>query len=343
MVGYKFQRVSVDDVLLDEQNPRTRPVLEMYPGTPTFEQMSLALGAAEQGHDKSGGTTFDRLKTSIIVNKGIIQPILVRKIESNKLKCIEGNTRITIYKQLQGDRQVEGDWKEIPALVFEANMTDKQIDAVRLQLHLVGTREWPPYAKAKYLHFLYQESKMTVDQIVDNCGGNTKDIMDDIAAYRNMEKYYRTYVNQIGEAFDPTRFSGFRESVKPRIQGAIKGAGYSMEDFAKWIHPPSSVREKAKIYPLNTVRSLPKILENEESRKIFLREGAKPAIIYLETRKGSQSSTVKLSEAKLTELAEAFRLALLKMTYEETQNIKSDDSLRNVMQDIGEVVVDEFC
>lgn len=340
MANYNFRTVPIDRIVLDEENPRIRPILEMYSNDITLDQISLALGA-EQGQEKSGGPTFDRLKTSILVNEGIIQPILVKKLpESDNFKCIEGNTRVAIYKQFK-EQHDGNNWQEIPALVFDEDMTTKEIDAIRLQLHLVGTREWAPYAKAKYLHFLYTESEMTVEQIVDYCGGNRKDILDDIKAYKDMEKYYRTYTNKIGEQFDSKRFSGFREAVKPSVQNAIKKAEYTMNDFAKWIHIPASGQEKAKLYPLNTVRSLPKILADKTATEIFLLEGAKKAIIHL-AQKENSSLNEFLKEAKLTELAEAFRLSLLKMGYEERNKIKEDEDSTNMMRDIADVILDEF-
>lgn len=342
MSCYKFQTIPIEKIILDEKNPRILPTLEMYEEV-TPSRISLALGAGH-GSEKSqtGGTTYDRLKTSIHVNKGIIQPIIVKKQEnSDKFMCIEGNTRVDIYKQFQQDK-VDGNWQEIPALVFNASMTEEQIDAVRLQLHLVGTREWTPYAKAKYLHFLYEKERLTVEQIIAYCGGSKKDIMEDISAYKNMEEHYRTYTEKIQETFDSTRFSGFREAVKPTIQNAINQSEYSMKDFAEWIHPPSSVKEKAKIHPLNTVRSLPRILSDDDAKNIFLSEGAKKAIIYLETKQGHVPDTVKLNNASIKELAEAFRLALFKMTYEERENIKNDQHLLDVMQDIASVVIDEI-
>ena len=340
MVDYTFRTIPIDKIILDKDNPRIRPTLEMYPDNITLEQISLALGA-EQGQEKSGGPTFDRLRMSIFVNRGIIQPILVKKLpNSSDFKCIEGNTRVAIYKHFK-DIGKEGNWQTIPALVFGENITTKQIDSIRLQLHLVGTREWTPYAKAKYLHFLYEQNQMSIEQIVDYCGGNKKDIMDDISAYTDMEKHYRVYTNEIKETFDPKRFSGFREAVKPSVKNSIHKAGYTMDDFAKWIHIPSSDQEKAKLYPLNTVRSLPKILADEKAKEIFLSEGARKAILYLAQEEDSPPSKT-LKEAKTAELAEAFRLSLLRMDYEERTEIKENEASTNIMKDIADVILDEF-
>jgi len=84
----------------------------------------------------------------------------------------------------------KGSWTSIPALVYD-DMSLAQIDAIRLQVHLVGTRQWDPYSKAKYLYYLRTQELLTFAQIVDFCGGRVKEVVESINAYSDMEKYYR--------------------------------------------------------------------------------------------------------------------------------------------------------
>jgi hypothetical protein len=70
-----------------------------------------------------------------------------------------------------------------------------------LQVHLVGTRPWDPYSKAKYLHHLRTQALLPFSQIVDFCGGRQKDVLESINAYSDMEKYYRPVVPDDG-SFD---------------------------------------------------------------------------------------------------------------------------------------------
>ena len=89
-----------------------------------------------------------------------------------------------------------------------------------------------------------------------------------------MEGYYRP-VLESDQEFDPTRFSAFVELQAPRIQSALLTSGYSKTDFSKW------VRERL-LYPLPTIRQLPRILENAKSRQIFLQDGATEALKVLD-------------------------------------------------------------
>src|ERR1035438_9174870 len=62
-----LESVPVADIELDRTNPRIRKFLEMYPETPTVEQIYLALGAA--GDDESeSSTSFEKLRNSILTN-----------------------------------------------------------------------------------------------------------------------------------------------------------------------------------------------------------------------------------------------------------------------------------
>jgi hypothetical protein len=78
-----------------------------------------------------------------------------------------------------------------------------------------------------------------------------------------MEQYYRPLIGDDGD-FDTTRFSGFVELQKPGIKQAITVAGFDFSDFATWIH-------EGKLFPLQKVRVLPRILRNDKARDIFLK------------------------------------------------------------------------
>lgn len=90
--------VPVAEIELDRTNPRMRKFLEMYGDAPTSEQIFLALGAG--GDDDGGGTstTFEKLKNSILTNGGVTQSIIMNRRQDGTLVCIEGNTRVSLYR-----------------------------------------------------------------------------------------------------------------------------------------------------------------------------------------------------------------------------------------------------
>ena len=148
-------------------------------------------------------------------------------------------------------------------------MDETEAHKVRLQVHLVGNRQWNPYSKGKYLFELVEHKKFSTSELVELCGGDTADINQSIEAYKDMEEYYRPQLEDNNE-FDPSRFSAFRELQKPKIKESLDQHGYDEADFSKWVID-------RKIDPLNSVRDLPRMLARSDIRKVFLKSGARQA------------------------------------------------------------------
>lgn len=309
-----LQMVPISEIHLDRDNPRIRKFLEMYPDEPTPEQFYLALGAAgDDSESDSSSATFEKLKNSIQTNGGIIQPIILNR-RNGRYVCVEGNTRVALYKKFDGDK-VPGTWTHIPALVYD-EMDGVQMDAIRLQVHLVGTRQWDAYSKAKYLRHLRHDKNMPLATIVEFCGGREREIVESINAFEEMEKYYKPIVQE-GE-FDTSRFSGFVELQKPNIKQSLLEAGFSLGDFAEWIR-------KGHLSPLNTVRLLPRILRTPKAREAFLKFGAKRAAELLERPALSKA----LSDANLGQLAYALTQAIYHLPFIEADEIRKDPGGEN--------------
>jgi hypothetical protein len=303
-----LESVPVAAIELDLGNPRIRKFLEMYPKRPNAEQIFMALGAA--GDDESeSSTSFEKLRQSILTSGGIIHPVILNRRKDGSLICIEGNTRVALYQNFI-EEKVAGDWTKIPALVHD-QMDENQADAIRLQIHLVGTRPWDPYSKAKYLHQLRTQARLPFQQIVDFCGGRQKEVIESINAFSDMEKYYRPIVDEGN--FDTSRFSGFVELQKPGVKEAIAKAGFTVTDFAHWIHD-------RKLYPQQYVRQLHRILSHPKAREIFLKKDAKRAMEAIDRPDLDKA----LTEAGIEQLSQALRAAVYALPFMEADKVRKD-------------------
>lgn len=321
-----LMNVPVADIELDRDNPRIRNWLEMY-SDPTPEQIFQALGAgSDDDSGESSTTTFKKLRQSIITNGVVIQPVILNRLPDGRLVCIDGNTRVAIYRDFVAQGK-SGNWSQIPAIVHDG-LDDAGVDAVRLQVHLVPPRGWEPYAKAKYLHFLRNHEHQPFSVIEDYAGGGRKEIRESILAYEDMERYYRPLIPSDGN-FDTKKFSGFVELQKLGIKEAIFEAGFSLKDFAQWIYDE-------RLYPLNTVRRLPRILRHQEARKVFLKPkedggGARNAEKLLEQPDLGKA----LTDADVGTLARALNVRILKMPFAESNALKQDaggDAAQELLQ-----------
>jgi hypothetical protein len=304
----KFARLKVDDVELDITNPRIALFLTMYGHDINAFQMSLALGSCESSTD-GNYTTFYSLRESIRSNHGIIHPIIVNAQPDGRYVVIEGNTRALIYREFK-QKNVEGVWDTIPCLVYD-NLLQNDIDAIRLQAHLVGPRDWDPYSKAKYLHNLRNTDHLTMDQIVDFCGGRKREVLDYISAYEDMEEYYRPLLTD--DRFDHTRFSAFVELQHARLKQAIVNHKFTYTDFSQWVID-------GLLSPLNMVRQLPRILDNPKASAVFLKSGAQEAMKMLDVPAAVDS----FKNVTLEEIAREVSRRVLGMTYAELQRLRAN-------------------
>ena len=260
-----LRSVPVESIELDRDNPRIKQWLEMYPN-PTTEQIFQALGAGSDDGAESSSTTFEKLKQSILTNGGVIQPVILNETEDRRLVCVEGNTRVAIYRDFLAQGK-SGHWSTIPALVHRG-LDAAGIDAVRLQVHLVPPRGWEPYAKAKYLNYLRNEEHLSFGQ---NRGLRRWSIQRKLSRRFRPTRTWSATIGQLIPSdgnFDTKKFRGFVELQKPGIKEAIFAARFTLTDFAHWIY-------EERIYPLAMVRRLPHILRHDEARKVFLKEDAR--------------------------------------------------------------------
>ena len=258
----QHELIDPNEIELDVTNPRIQPFIgNKKPEELTPEDIHLALSGTASG--------INQLKTAIKLNKGLINPIVINK-SNGKLVAIDGNTRLAIYKEFKEKNPENDIWKKIPCVVYKS-LNEEQIDALRLQIHLIGPKEWKPYSKGRYLWLLTKQERIPIEDLVGFCGGSKSRVNKYIFAYRDMEDYYRHNLNNPDTEFNPQHYSYFEVLQEPRISNALRAKDYDKNDFAKWV-----INGKFNI--AMHVRSLDKILAEEEPHKIFLKLGSEEAI-----------------------------------------------------------------
>jgi hypothetical protein len=306
----------VESIDYDTENPRIKKALEKYGDKLNAERIHFALRSASDG--ERGTSSFVGLRDSIRACRGIQSPIVVTA-NGDRYNCVDGNTRLAIYRQFLKE-QPEDRWGKIKAIVLE-NASQVDIEKIRVAAHMVGAREWPAYEKARYLHYLRNQEFMDFSEMVALCGGNKRDIERQIDAYHDMNEYYRDVVDDT--AFHIDRFSGFVELQKPGIKDAIFDAGLELTDFGKWIRD-------GNIYRLADVRQLPKVLADDEAQEIFLSGGPRSiekAVKRLEQKtEPAPAKRTTLEAASLYQLAQVLARRLNDLPYSEVRVLKNKES-----------------
>lgn len=306
--------LDIDCIEFDIDNPRIKMALEKYGDKLNAERIHFALSSAAEGNSSS--SSFVGLRDSIRANRGIVSPITVIK-KNGKYVCIDGNTRLAIYTQFRKDN-VAGNWSKIKATVLE-HAKQRIIETVRITQHLVGSREWPAYEKARYLHYLRNQEFMDYGEIIELLGGRKQEIERQINAYHDMNDHYRNLVDDT--AFKIDRFSGFLELQREKVKQAIFDAGLDLDNFGEWIRD-------GKIYRLADVRRLPDVLNDDNAKNIFLEDDFDSignAIKYLDS-KNLTSKNIKLEDASILQLADALNRKMGGITLDELKAVKSNEN-----------------
>ena len=329
-----YETLKVDMISFDTENPRIKMALEKYGEQLNAERIHFALNSATDGG--KGTSSYSSLRDSIRASGGIIAPITVR-VEDNEYVCIDGNTRLAIYKQFLREG-AEGSWSEIKARVLD-DVDQRDIETIRVSAHLVGAREWPAYEKARYLHYLRNQKFMDYSEMIALCGGNKTDIDRQIDAYHDMNEYYRDVVDDT--AFHIDRYSGFVELQKSQIKEAIFEAGLGLKDFGEWIRD-------GKIYRLEDVRQLPKVLRDDDAKNAFLNGGPRSIEDAIRLLDQKAEKTPDLKESKVTlDAASVYQLAKIMarrindLPYSEVRVLRNKESVEvteqiRILEDLSE-------
>ena len=309
-----YVELPVEEIELDISNPRIARGVAYY-NPITSEIMALLLGSTSEA--------CASLRESIRENKGIIHPIVVNKRVDGTYVVIEGNTRLQIYKDFIASGE-PGDWTKIRAIVYDT-LSDDEMHSIRLQAHLIGPREWDPYSKAMYLNHLANVEHMPMNTLISFCGGSSKasEIRNMIAAYNDMEKYYRPLCDDDSQ-FDIKKFHGFVELQNRNIMDALTAKGYNKTDFSQWMVDD-------RFSTLQDVRRLPDILKSKKATEVFLKTNTRDAKKILAVE---EITVDKLKDVPYEVLAKELSNRMLDMKMREISHLRDDseyDAKRNAL------------
>lgn len=325
----EYLELPITEIQLDRSNPRIANYLDLYAEEDiTSDVMALLLG-----------TTADScasLRESIKENGGIIHPIIVNRQADGKYIVIEGNTRLQIYRDFcKGN--VPGKWDHIKAVVHD-NLDTDTMHSIRLQAHLIGTREWDPYSKAKYLNYLANEEHMPMNALISYCGGTSKasEIKHMIAAYQDMQQYYRPLCDD-DTMFDIKKFHGFVELQNRNIVESLVLHGYTKKDFSKWM-------VEDRFSKLQDVRKLPDILNSKKASLAFFKEDSKAAKKVLAVEEISSDSLkdvpYELLAKELIKRMDDFKQKEIDLLRNDVDYAGKLSALRDVIESV-QFIVDE--
>lgn len=255
--------IPIDDIVLDEENPRIgywRDNLLRVTDTTTQGDLELAL--------KSGNIDeYNRLKRSIEAGGGATELIWVMK-RGDKYVCIDGNTRVIIYKDLREKYPKIETYKKIKAKVLPEKIDERARNFIRLIAHLRAQNDWQAYERARMLYILWYQKGYTEEELQNTTKLSLNDIRRWREAYKTMNDQFLPRYAHKSDAL--MKFSYFVEYETKKIKDGMKKNGLDVKDFCDWVGNDEITRAQ-------DVRDLKRIFENDEIASVLKEDGFQAA------------------------------------------------------------------
>ena len=307
--------VPIDDIVLDLENPRIGYWMDNVSrfSEPTSQE-DLLLAIKGSGFDE-----YNSLKRSIEAGGGATEMIWVVKKEGKYL-CIDGNTRVIIYRDLRGKYPKKDTYKTIKARILPESTDDRAKNFIRLIAHLRAQNDWQAYERARMLYILWEHKGYTEEDLKNTTKLSISNIKKWIAAYKAMNDQFLPKYGNKADAL--MKFSYFVEYESKKIKNGMKKLGLDERNFCDWVGQEEIVRAQ-------DVRDLKRIIENEEAAKLLVEEG-------FEAAKEELSLSVPAYGSRLFEHIEKCIYGLREMSREEERSIVTGEE-PNKREDILEL------
>jgi hypothetical protein len=250
--------IPLDEIELDEENPRIGYARDNYVSAgQAVSQRDLATFLKQQNLD-----AYNRLKSSIESAGGAIEMIWVMKKDDRYL-CVDGNTRLMIYRELREKYPRKEEYKKIKARILPEGTDENARNFIRLIAHLRGENDWQAYERARMLYILWEKKGYSERRLMDTTKLSLVDIRRWIKAYKLMtEQFLPSYAGR--DKF--SKFSYFVEYESKKITDGMKKHDLEDKDFCDWV-------ENGEIRRAQDVRDLKKIFENKDIAQVLKDEG----------------------------------------------------------------------
>jgi hypothetical protein len=241
----------LEDVELDQDNPRIRYRLSLAKNGKTLSEVIMAL------------PEVTKLRKDIELNKGLRERIIVKRNGNGKYKAVEGNCRTVCIGSLAKKYPEATAWKTIPARVLPDDVPPKHIAILLSDLHVAGKIEWKAHEKAGQVYRMREELEMTFDDISTYLRQSKTTTVRLYKAYAFMQERFLTIDNEKFAKLGEGKWSFFDEFFRSKeLREELDRNPAFGDDFCRWVG-------NGNLPDGADVRLLPSILKHPEARKRF--------------------------------------------------------------------------
>ncbi|WP_152396593.1 AAA family ATPase [Paenibacillus guangzhouensis] len=225
--AYEHKEVHIDNLYLDPKNFRLVHEIEFGQKIeditdPVLQTRTRILVTGNKNEN------IDDLLLSFTKNGYLpVDLIQVTNLSEDKYEVIEGNRRVSTLKVLYERYKLGLDiggldpsiFSTIPVVVYSEKSLENYQIIMGLK-HISGTKSWPAWNQAKYLHYLIHEKKLNEKDVADTLGIKSGTIK---RALRTLGLIDQFRICEFGEQFKPDMYTIFEEIIKsPNLRAWIE-------------------------------------------------------------------------------------------------------------------------
>lgn len=245
--------VSLDEIELDERNPRIQYRLAIGKGTKTLDEVIL------------GMPEVTKLRKDIELNGGLREKIIVQRLPNGGYRVLEGNCRTVCFRSLRQMPKFAGKktWERIPARVVPVDVEERKVAILLSDMHVAGKIQWKPHEKAGQIFRMSRDLKMSQTDIATYLRQSKTTVNRLLDAYAFMQD--RFLMIDDGKYADKGEYkwSFFDELFRSKdLRDQAKNDSDFADDFCRWVGD-GRLPEGAD------VRALPSILKIPAAKRKF--------------------------------------------------------------------------
>lgn len=285
-IRLEHRDVPIDEILLDEDNPRLRYMRESEPNKP-LDELIRSLPDAP------------KLRKDIEDNGGLRERVILRPDGDGKFKAAEGNRRRVAYGELHGKNQKDERWQWMPARILPPDMDPKKLAIMLADWHVTNKVKWDAHEKAGHIYQMSKTHKIPLDEIAIVLHASKTTVKRLLDAYTfMMERFTKVDGGAFKDQAGGT-WSFFDELFRSKeLKQHLAQDPEFGDKFCRW------VGEK-RLAKGEQVRKLAKILGHGEARKVFEEAAASSAFAsaqrIVETQEPEEGSDFFKLLAKMRE------------------------------------------
>jgi len=201
------------------------------------------------------------LRNSILQNKGLIEPLFVRRRKDGKYVVREGNRRWCCYRNLREDKETSEFWSKqlVPVYILGNEIDELTVEVFIGQIHCQGKKGWNAYERAKYISMLAR--KLNNKDVAALMGISVQEVERAIYNHKMVDEIQRSPIRKKVDV--RTKYSPIYEALKTGTSKAVVDADPEVRRGFIQAFAENKVPNNHK------ARQLIPILQNPKSRKVL--------------------------------------------------------------------------